>query len=295
MAHAEGTQVQARARVRRRCLLGAAALWLFSSFPGPAAADTRPRPTVSAKPGSLVRWSVPGTKRCGMSGRSWEALQETCYFPIDLLQKPAVIEVVRVGASGREHARISVETYTYGSEDLDLGDIPQANPSPEDLKRNAREQARVARIWRRTEGPARFTLPLGPPANPLPPPKTFGWNRSFNGKPATQPHMGADYALPAGTPVVAVADGTVVLAEDLFYPGNAVFIDHGNGLTTMYFHLSELSVRSGEEVKRGEKVGLVGSTGRATGPHLFFGARWHKARIDPHLLLEDPAKIPPIE
>jgi murein DD-endopeptidase MepM/ murein hydrolase activator NlpD len=265
------------------------------SIARPGSAAPRTRAAVSANPGTLVRWSVPGTKRCGMSGRSWEALQETCYYPIDLLQKPAVIEVVRIGASGRERARIRVESYTYGSEDLDLGDIPQANPSPEDLKRNAREQARVARVWSRKEEPARFTLPLGPPANPLPQPKTFGWNRSFNGKPAAQPHMGADYALTAGTPLAAVADGTVVLAEDLFYPGNAVFIDHGNGLVTMYFHLSEMSVASGQEVKKGEKIGLVGSTGRATGPHLFFGARWHKARIDPQLLLEDPAKIPAVE
>jgi murein DD-endopeptidase MepM/ murein hydrolase activator NlpD len=286
-------RVKANRNARRRFLAGAVMCLCSISRPGSAA--PRSRATVSANPGTLVRWSVPGTKRCGMSGRSWAALQETCYYPIDLLQKPAVIEVVRFGASGRERARISVESYTYGSEDLDLGDIPQANPSPEDLKRNAREQARVARIWRRKEGPARFTLPLGPPANPLPQPKTFGWNRSFNGKPAAQPHMGADYALPAGTPLAAVADGTVVLAEDLFYPGNAIFIDHGNGLVTMYFHLSEMSVASGQAVKKGEKIGLVGSTGRATGPHLFLGARWHKARIDPQLLLEDPAKIPAIE
>jgi murein DD-endopeptidase MepM/ murein hydrolase activator NlpD len=265
------------------------------SIPRLGSAEPRSRPTISAHPGTLVRWSVPGTKRCARGGRSWEALQETCYYPIDLLQKPAVIEVVRIGASGRERARIRVEAYTYGSENLDLGDIPQANPSAEDLKRNAREQLRVARIWSRKEVPARFTLPLGPPANPLPPPKTFGWNRSFNGKPATQPHMGADYALTTGTPIVAVADGTVVLAEDLFYPGNAVFIDHGNGLVTMYFHLSELAVASGQEVTKGQKIGLAGATGRATGPHLFFGVRWHKARIDPQPLLEDPAKIPAID
>jgi murein DD-endopeptidase MepM/ murein hydrolase activator NlpD len=138
-------------------------------------------------------------------------------------------------------------------------------------------------------------LPLGSPANPLPKPKTFGWDRIFNGKPAAQPHMGADYALPTGTPVFTVADGTVVIAEDLFYPGNAIFIDHGDGLVTMYFHLSEIQVQAGQEVRKGDKVGLVGSTGRATGPYLYFGIRWHKARIDPQFLLEDPAKIPSVE
>jgi murein DD-endopeptidase MepM/ murein hydrolase activator NlpD len=117
----------------------------------------------------------------------------------------------------------------------------------------------------------------------------------FNGVPAEQPHTGADYALAEGTPVLASADGTVVLAEDLFYAGNAVIVDHGDGLFTMYFHLSEPSVRSGESVRRGDRVGLVGSTGRATGPHLFFGVRRHGARIDPQFLLEDPAKIPSVE
>lgn len=255
--------------------------------PTPAA-----RPTVSAKPGTLVRWSAPGTKRCGMKGRSWAAIEESCYYPIDILQKPATLAVVRVGRSGPERARIEVLPFDYGSENVELPDIPQANPSPEDLKRNAREQALVAKVWRRREGPAQFTLPLSAPANPLPKPKTFGWNRSFNGKPAAQPHMGADYELAAGTPILAAADGKVVLAQDLFYPGNAVFLDHGDGLFTMYFHLSEIAVEAGKSVEKGQRVGLSGSTGRSSGPHLFFGIRWHGARIDPEFLLQDPGKIP---
>lgn len=263
-------------------------------LPGLAVGLPAPR-KVSTRPGGVVRWSAPGTKRCGMAGRSWPALGETCYYPIDILRKPGVIEVIRWGARSRERARVTVEKYEYGTENLELGDIPQANPSPEDLARNAREQARVGRIWRRKAGPALFELPLGPPAASLPEPKTFGWNRLFNGKPAEQPHMGADYAIPAGTPILAPADGTVALAEELFYPGNAVFLDHGDGLVTMSFHLSQIDVKSGQRVKRGERIGLSGSTGRATGPHLYFGVRWHNARIDPLFLLEDPAKIPAVE
>ena len=137
-----------------------------------------------------------------------------------------------------------------------------------------------------------FSLPLGKPANPLPEGKSFGVDRIFNGKPAMQPHMGSDYPVPASAPVLAVAEGTVVLAQDLFYPGNAVFIDHGDGLISMYFHLSEIDVQAGQEVRKGDKLGQVGTTGRSTGPHLFFGVRWHNARIDPRFLLEDPAKIP---
>lgn len=272
-----------------------AAVGLAGSVPRLAHAATPERPTISTPPGSVVRWSVPGTKSCGMSGRAWSPVEETCYYPIDLLQKPGSIEIVRRGAGSRDIARVKVVEHTYPTEELDLGDIPQGNPSAEDLRRNARDQAQVAKVWKRPEGPAKFTLPLGAPAKPLPEGKTFGWKRVFNGKPAAQPHMGADYALPTGTPVMAVADGTVALAEDLFYPGNAVFIDHGDGLVSMYFHLSAMDVQAGQEVKKGEPIGRVGETGRATGPHLYFGVRWHKARIDPKFLLEDPARIPAVD
>jgi murein DD-endopeptidase MepM/ murein hydrolase activator NlpD len=84
------------------------------------------------------------------------------------------------------------------------------------------------------------------------------------------------------------------LAEDQFYSGNAVYIDHGGGLISMYFHLSEIKVMAGQEVKKGDTVGLVGATGRSTGAHLFFGVRWHNARINPQFLLENPAKIPAV-
>lgn len=230
-----------------------------------------------------------------MHGRVWPALEEACYYPVDILQKPGILPITRWTGKRRATARLSVESHDYGTEDIQLPDIPQAHPSPEDERRNAREQLGIAKVWKRRERPARFTLPLGAPANPLPTPKTFGFTRLFNGKLAEQPHMGADYAIPTGTPILAVADGTVVLAEDLFYPGNAVFIDHGDGLVSMSFHLSEIDVKPGEEVRRGQKIGLAGATGRATGPHLFFAVRWHGARIDPEFLLGDPGRIPSVD
>src|SRR5947199_237692 len=111
----------------------------------------------------------------------------------------------------------------------------------------------LAKVFKRREGPSRFTLPLGKPANPLPEGKSFGVDRIFNGKPAAQPHTGTDYPVPASAPVVAVADGTVVLAQDLFYPGNAVFIDDGDGLVSMDFHLSAIDVQTGQEVRKGDR------------------------------------------
>jgi murein DD-endopeptidase MepM/ murein hydrolase activator NlpD len=251
-----------------------------------------PASALSVQPGTLVRWSVPGTTRCRMRARSWAPIGDTCYFPIDLEQKPGVVTVVRRGKSRSESARIAVERRAYGTQAIELPDIPQANPSAADLKRNERERVLLAKIFAGKESAQRFDLPLGKPANPLPLGKSFGVDRVFNGKPAVQPHTGSDYAVPAGAPVLAVADGTVVLAQELFYPGNAVFIDHGDGLISMYFHLSDIDVQAGQEIQKGDSLGKVGTTGRSTGPHLFFGVRWHNARIDPRFLLEDPALIP---
>jgi murein DD-endopeptidase MepM/ murein hydrolase activator NlpD len=222
-------------------------------------------------------------------------LHETCYYPIDLLQKPSLIKITRSGNGRSESARISVAPFEYRTQEIDLGDIAQAKPSLEDLKRAGREESVVAKIFARKEGPARFAVPLAAPASPLPEGRDFGSKRIFNGKPAGQPHMGADYTIPQGAHVQAAADGTVALAEDQFYSGNAVYIDHGDGLISMYFHLSEIEVKTGQEVKKGDTVGLVGTTGRSTGAHLFFGVRWHNARINPQFLLEDPAKIPAVD
>ena len=281
--------------------VSAIVLWCAAS--SALAAQTRttapapaPSPlTIEADPGTIVRWSVPGTKRCGMNERSWTPLQETCYYPIDLFEKPTVIRISRQGAGKPERARISVREYPYATEQVELPDIPQANPSPADLERNARDQARLRKLWARRESKARFTLPLATPAKPMPEGKSFGAYWVFNGKADSKDHhTGADYELTVGTPVKAVADGTVVIAEDMFYPGKGVFVDHGDGLISMYFHFSELKVQAGQDVKQGETLGLAGSTGRASGPHLHMGFRWHGSRIDPSLLFADPAKIPSV-
>ncbi len=279
--------------VNGRFLLATLATASLQTGPVKAAVPANTPALVEAVPGSVVRWSVPGTKRCAMGARAWAALQETCYYPIDLLHKPGMIKVSRKGVGPAKFAKISVGVASYGAREVDLGDIPQAHPSPEDLRRNTRDQARVTKVWARREGPARFTLPLGAPGTPLPEGKDFGATWSVGDDlEAAKNHSGIDYPLAAGSPVAAVADGTVVIAEDLFFTGKAVFIDHGDGLVSMYFHFSELKVQAGQDIKKGEIVGLVGSTGRATGPHLHLGVRWHGARINPQALLDDPAKIP---
>ena len=250
--------------------------------------------SVSVAPGSVVKWAGPGTTRCGMAARVWPALKGTCYYPIDLGQKPGVLTVVRWRAAARDYAHITVEAHDYGEERIELPDVPQAHPSAADMQRAQRETVLQGQAFRRKDGPAQFTLPLGPPSIPFPGGKSFGVTRYYNGKKDAEPHMGIDSPTPEGSPVISVADGTVVLVGDLFFAGKAVFIDHGDGLVSVYFHLGKIEVAGGDKVTKGQHVGTVDSTGRSTGPHLFFGIRWHDALINPELLLEDPAKIPEI-
>ncbi len=113
----------------------------------------------------------------------------------------------------------------------------------------------------------------------------FGSRRVINGQPR-KPHSGEDIAAPEGTPVLAMNDGIVRLTADHFFSGKGVIVDHGLGLFSMYFHLSGVDVAQGQVVKKGQVIGQVGSTGRATGPHLHWGVRLNDARVDPYSLLD---------
>ncbi len=112
----------------------------------------------------------------------------------------------------------------------------------------------------------------------------FGTQRVFNGK-ALSTHQGLDFRVHTGTPVDAMNSGTVLLARPLYFEGNCVVLDHGQGLLTIYMHLSEFKVKEGDTVKRGDEIGLSGGTGRATGPHLHVAVRWQGTYLDPAALL----------
>lgn len=114
---------------------------------------------------------------------------------------------------------------------------------------------------------------------------TFGVQRILNGKPSNI-HNGLDYGAEVGDSIYAISDGIVRIAgENFFYNGNFVLLDHGQGLTSVYLHMSRIIAKNGLKVKKGELIGLAGSTGRATGPHLHLGVQWYKKRIDPMSLL----------
>jgi len=114
----------------------------------------------------------------------------------------------------------------------------------------------------------------------------YGSQRILNGKPKW-PHYGLDFAQKEGTPVKAMLDGTVTLAEpDLYYSGGTLIFDHGHGISTLYMHMQKILVEKGQKVKQGEVIGTVGSTGRATGPHLDIRLNWFGTRLDPATALD---------
>ena len=118
----------------------------------------------------------------------------------------------------------------------------------------------------------------------------FGLKRFYNGE-ARRPHTGLDYAGDIGTPIKAPADGKVILVGKFFFNGNAVFLDHGQGLISVYIHMNNYLVKQGQFVKQGDSIGTIGQTGRATGPHLHWGVYLNQTVINPNLLLGEINEI----
>ena len=114
----------------------------------------------------------------------------------------------------------------------------------------------------------------------------YGSQRILNGKPR-RPHYGLDFASDEGTPIKAMLDGVVTLAEDdLYFTGGTIIFDHGHGISTLYMHLKDVNVTVGQEIKQGEKIGTVGMTGRSTGPHLDIRLNWFNVKLDPATVLK---------
>lgn len=187
-------------------------------------------------------------------------------------------------ASGeRESLSFTVGEKEYAVQRITLKDQRKVEPAPADLIRIEKEAAEIKAAFAQWSDRRDVALDFQRPADgPLSSP--FGLRRFFNGQPRN-PHSGLDIAAPTGAAVRAPADGTVIATGDYFFNGNTVFLDHGQGLVTMYCHLNNIAVQPGRRVTRGSVIGTVGSTGRATGPHLHWSVSLNNVRIDPALFL----------
>jgi len=205
------------------------------------------------------------------------------FVAVDLDDAPGdkPLQVTVAGSSGRETVtRLSVHVLEkkFPVQRLTLPES-KVTLGKKSLERHQRERTAVrnvlAKISREKLWGTSFSRPVpGDISTP------FGVRRILNSKPRS-PHTGVDFRGAEGTPVAASGDGIVVFTGNHYFSGNSVYIDHGTGIVTMYFHLAAIHVTSGERVTRGRTIGLVGSTGRATGPHLHWGVRIDGQRVDP--------------
>ena len=207
---------------------------------------------------------------------------------VDLEAKPGASKITITAANdtGRQRrAQTIVQTLSKSFREESFKVAPgfdQLSPQSLELIRIERADFALAfstsaaeRFW---EGP--FIRPVPQESS-----SSFGYRRIINGKPRA-PHTGADLRAPVGTEVLAANHGRVVLTGDYFFAGKSVVLDHGGGLYTMYFHLSEFKVDAGAMVRRGDVLALSGMSGRVTGPHLHWAARLGNARIDPMELIQ---------
>ena len=246
--------------------------------------------------GEIVEIKVYGEGLSSVEGR-W-AERNLPFYPVapgwfaaiigvDLQAKPGLskITIAATNDAGRQRrAQTIVQTVSKSFREESFKVAPGFDQlSPEALELIRIERADFALAFS-TSAAERFWE--GPFIRPVPQESSssFGYRRIINGKPRA-PHTGADLRAPVGTEVLAVNHGRIVLTGNYFFAGQSIVLDHGHGLYTMYFHLSEFKVDAGAMVRRGDVIALSGMSGRVTGPHLHWAARLGDARIDPMALI----------
>ena len=202
-------------------------------------------------------------------------------IPLEAEPGERVLAVRREGAPA-ESVRFAVSPVRYAEQRLKVAP-GKVDLSPQDLARHEREREHSATVTATWSATAPETLRMQPPV-PGRRSGSFGLRRVFNDQPR-KPHGGMDIAAPTGTPVVAPAAGRVIDTGDYFFNGHTVWLDHGNGLLTMYCHLSRIDVKPGDVVATGERIGAVGASGRVTGPHLHWSVMLNRTMVDPALFL----------
>ncbi len=202
---------------------------------------------------------------------------------LDLATKPGT-HTLRTYIDGKEgELHFQVSDKQYEEQHITLKNKRMVNPYAKDLERIRGDQARSRKAFASWDEARDAELGFATPVNGRLS-GTFGKKRFFNEQPR-KPHSGLDIAAPTGTPIIAPAAGTIIETGDYFFNGNTVFIDHGEGLITMFCHMDSIKVKVGQQVAQGETVGTVGMTGRVTGPHLHWTVSLNNNRVDPGLFL----------
>jgi murein DD-endopeptidase MepM/ murein hydrolase activator NlpD len=235
--------------------------------------------------GGLVRGQVAPDSEVWLDGRSLRVTTDGWFvfgFPRDA---PASAKLLIRAPTGEERRHtLQVARRTYRVQRIDGLPPRKVTPNEADLAK-IRADAALLNAARERDTAARgfveqMTWPVIGRISGV-----YGSQRILNGEPRT-PHRGVDIAASAGTPVGAMASGVVSLAEtDMYFTGGTVMLDHGHGLHSVYAHLDEVRVTVGQQLRQGQTLGTVGATGRATGPHLHWGAYWFDQAIDPALLV----------
>lgn len=235
----------------------------------PIAADKQPQAEYNGKPVMVIK-----------DQNQWYAV-----VGIALAAVPGPQSItVTLADGGSTPLEFTVSDKAYETQRLTVTDTRKVEPNEEDMKRINAERVEMDQAlahWNSALITESLHLDL-PVAGRLS--SSFGLRRFFNEQPRA-PHSGLDIAAPVGAPIKAPAAGRVILSGDFFFNGNGLFIDHGQGLVTMYGHMSRIDVKEGDEVQRGQLLGAVGMTGRATGPHLHWGVSLNDVRVNPSLFV----------
>jgi len=237
----------------------------------PLAVDSTPKPKVTYQ-----------RKRVAVvqSGGQWVAVVGV---PLGATIGTQRLTVVQNGQTSK--AIFDIVDKAYPTQHITITDKRKVNPNKLDMTRINKETASIQaalRHWTdKTALPLPFAWPIEGRVSGL-----YGRRRVFNGQPR-RPHSGMDIAAPTGTEIQAPAEGIVRDTGDYFFNGNTVFIDHGQGLVTMFCHMDRIDVQPGQKIGRGEVIGTVGMTGRVTGPHLHLGVSLNDVRVEPRLFFPE--------
>ncbi len=266
--------------------------FLMSLLPNAQAAPPTLQSLHHPVPGGIAIVALPSTSRTAptvtfnrkpvlvVAGerQAWVAVVG---LPLDTTIQTQVLSVTEPHASSE--VKFEIKDKKYREQRITVSNSRHVNPLADDMTRITRELELQNAAYRQFSPNMPSNILLDPPVKgPLSSP--FGLKRFFNGEPRA-PHSGLDFAVPTGTPVAAPAAGKVILTGDYFFNGLTVFLDHGQGLISMYCHLSVIDVKVGDTLPRGQVLGKVGATGRVTGAHLHWNVSLNDARVDPAIFI----------